>query len=167
VQDTPGQTSLDQTKVQNFMQRRKAEQSMPLALAAGVVAALVGAAIWAIVTDMTGYQIGWMAVGVGFLVGYAVRFLGKGIERPYQYVGAICALLGCLLGNYFAMAGFASQQLHVDFFTVISRIPLDKALTLMQDSFQPMDLLFYAIAVYEGYRFSLKRITPEELTALQ
>ena len=163
----PGQTSLDQTKVQNFMQRLRAEQSMPLALAAGVASALVGAAIWAIVTDTTGYQIGWMAVGVGFLVGYAVRFLGKGIERPYQYVGAVCALLGCVLGNYFAMAGFAAQQLHADFFTVLLRIPLDKALSVMQASFQPMDLLFYAIAVYEGYRFSLKRITPAELTALQ
>jgi hypothetical protein len=167
VQDAPGQTSLDQTKVKSFMQRRKAEQSMPLALAGGVVSALVGATIWAIVTDMTGYQIGWMAVGVGFLVGYTVRFLGKGIERPYQYVGAICALLGCVLGNYFAMAGFLAQHLHADFFSVLSRIPLDKAATLMQDSFQPMDVLFYAIAVYEGYRFSLKRITPEELSALQ
>jgi hypothetical protein len=154
-------------KVQNFMQRRKAEQSMPLALAAGVVAALVGAAIWAIVTDVTGYQIGWMAVAVGFIVGYSVRYLGKGVERPYQYVGAMCALLGCVLGNYFAMAGYAAQQLHADIFTVISRIPLDKALSVMQESFQPMDLLFYAIAVYEGYRFSLKRITPAELAALQ
>ncbi|HEY7982022.1 MAG TPA: hypothetical protein VID19_11105 [Candidatus Eremiobacteraceae bacterium] len=168
MQDAPGQTSLDQTKVQNFMLRRKDEQSMPLALAAGVVAALVGAAIWAIVTDMTGgIQIGYMAIGVGFLVGYAVRFLGKGIERPYQYVGATCALLGCLLGNYFAMVGFAAQQLHADFFTVISHIPLDKALSVMQESFSPIDLLFYAIAVYAGYRFSLKRITPEELTALR
>ncbi len=141
---------------------------MPLALAAGVVSALVGASIWALVTDMSkGFQIGYMAIGVGFLVGYSVRFLGKGIERPYQYVGAVCALLGCVLGNYFAMAGFLAQQLHVDFFTVISRIPLDKAVGLMQDTFSPIDLLFYAIAVYEGYRFSLKRITPEELTALQ
>jgi hypothetical protein len=168
VQDAPGQTSLDQTKVQNLMQRLKAEQSMPLALAAGVVAALVGATIWAIVTVMSGgIQIGYMAVGVGFLVGYSVRFLGKGIERPFQYVGAICALLGCLLGNYFAMAGFAAQQMHADFFTVISHIPLDKALAVMQDTFQPIDLLFYAIAVYAGFRFSLKRITPAELAALQ
>jgi hypothetical protein len=167
VQDAPGQTSLDQTKVQNFMLRRKAEQSMPLALAAGVVAALVGAVIWAIVTDMTGYQIGVMAVGVGFLVGYAVRVLGKGIERPFQYVGAACALLGSVLGNYFATAGIAAQQVHVDIFTLITRIPLDKAAMLMQESFQPMDLLFYAIAVYAGYRYSLKRFTPADLAALQ
>lgn len=165
--DEPVHTELDQTKVQSFMQRRKAEQSMPLALAAGVVAALAGAVIWAVVTDMTGYQIGWMAVGVGFLVGFGVQYLGKGIERPFQYVGAACALLGCVLGNYFAMVGLAAQDVHVDVFTMISRIPLDKAGMVMQASFQPMDLLFYAIAVYEGFRFSLKRITPAELATLQ
>jgi hypothetical protein len=165
-QAPPGQVGLDQMKVQSFMQRRKAEQSMPLALAAGVIAAIVGAVIWAVVTDMTGYQIGWMAVGVGFLVGYAVQYLGKGIERPFQYVGAICALLGCILGNYFAVAGSVAQDMHVDILTVISRIPLDKAAAVMKSSFQPMDLLFYAIAVYEGYRFSLKRISTAELAAL-
>jgi hypothetical protein len=167
VPDEPVQSELDQSKVQSFMQRRKAEQSMPLALAAGVVAALVGAVIWAVVTDMTGYQIGWMAVGVGFLVGFAVQYLGKGIEPSFQYVGAACALLGCVLGNYFAIAGLAAQDLHVDVFTMISRIPLDKVGALMQVGFQPMDLLFYAIAVYEGYRFSLKRLTPAELATLQ
>jgi len=166
VQDAPGQVALDQTKVKSFMQRRKAEQSMPLALAGGVVSALLGAAIWAIVTDATGYQIGWMAVAVGFLVGFAVRYLGKGIERPFQYVGAVCALLGCVLGNYFAVAGSVAQDMHIDFFTVLSRIPIDKAFDVMRTSFQPMDVLFYAIAVYEGYRFSLKRLTPAELAEL-
>jgi hypothetical protein len=167
VQDAPGQTVLDQSRVDSFMQRRRAEQSMPLALAAGVAAAIVGAVIWAVVTDMTGYQIGWMAVAVGFIVGYAVRFLGKGIERPFQYVGAACALLGCIPGNYFAAAGLVAQDQHLDVFTVIARIPIDKAGMLMQAAFQPMDLLFYAIAVYEGYRFSLKRLTPAEIASLQ
>lgn len=167
MQDAPGQGGLDQAKVKSLMQRRKAEQSMPLALVGGVIAALVGAAIWAVVTDATGFQIGWMAVGVGFLVGFAVQYLGKGIERPYQYVGAICALLGCVLGNYFAIAGTVAQDMHLDFFTLISRIPIDKAFDAMRAAFQPMDALFYAIAVYEGYRFSLKRLTAAELASLQ
>jgi hypothetical protein len=82
-------------------------------------------------------------------------------------VGAACALLGCVLGNYLAVAGLAAQDMHLDVFTVISRIPLNQVGSLMQASFQPIDLLFYAIAVYEGYRFSLRRVTPAELAALQ
>lgn len=164
--DEPVHTELDQSKVNSLLQRRKAEQNMPLALAAGIVAALVGAVIWAVVTDMTGYQVGWMAVGVGFLVGYAVQFAGKGIEPPFQYVGAVCALLGCILGNYFAVIGNAAHDANADILSTILGIPLDKAIAVMQTAFQPMDLLFYAIAVYEGYRFSLKRLTPAELAEL-
>jgi hypothetical protein len=34
---------------------------------------------------------------------------------------------------------------------------------LMSISFSPMDLLFYGIAVYEGYKFSFRRMTGEEM----
>ncbi len=163
----PGQFGLDQTKVQRYLQRRRAEQSIPLAILAGVVAALVGAVLWGVVSVATGYQIGWMAVGVGFLVGYAVQFLGKGMDPPFRYVGAVCSLGGCVLGNFFAVIGYAAQHYNVSPFAVLSHIPLDAAGQLMVQSFQPMDLLFYAIAVYEGYRFSIKRLTQSELSALQ
>jgi hypothetical protein len=163
----PGQIGLDQSKVQNYLRQRRAEQSIPLAVLAGVVAALVGAILWGVVSDATGYQIGWMAVGVGFLVGYSVQFLGKGIDPPFRYIGAICALAGCVLGNFFAVIGDVAQQYHVSPLTVLGRIPFNVAADLMTKTFQPMDLLFYAIAVYEGYRFALKRLTQAELSGLQ
>ena len=163
----PGQVGLDQSKVQNYLRRRRAEQSMPLAILAGVVAALIGAVLWGIVSDVTNYQIGWMAVGVGFLVGYSVQFLGKGIDPPFRYVGAICSLAGCVFGNFFAVVGAIAQQDHVSALTVLGQIPFNVAVDVMTKTFQPMDLLFYAIAVYEGYRFSLKRLTQAELAGLQ
>ncbi|HLJ83031.1 MAG TPA: hypothetical protein VKT51_02495 [Candidatus Eremiobacteraceae bacterium] len=163
----PGQIGLDQSKVQNYLRQRRAEQSMPLAILAGVVAALIGAVLWGIVSDVTDYQIGWMAVGVGFLVGYSVQFLGKGIDPPFRYVGAICSLAGCVVGNFFAVVGAIAQQNHVSALTVLGQIPLNVAVDVMTKAFQPMDLLFYGIAVYEGYRFSLKRLTQAELAGLQ
>ena len=164
----PGQIGLDQAKVQDYLRRRRAEQSMPLAILAGVVAALVGAVLWGIISvTANGFQIGWMAVGVGFLVGFAVQYLGKGMDPPYRYVGAVCALAGCVLGNFFTVVGFVAQQYHVSPLMVLSRIPLGDAVGLMKATFQPIDLLFYAIAVYEGYRFSLRRLTPGELASLQ
>jgi hypothetical protein len=117
----PGQIGLDQSKVQNFLRQRRADQSLPLAILAGVVAALIGAVLWGFVSDATGYQIGWMAVGVGFLVGYAVQFLGKGIDPPFRYVGAICSLAGCVLGNFFAVVGAVAQQYHVSALSVLVR----------------------------------------------
>lgn len=33
----------------------------------------------------------------------------------------------------------------------------------MQETFSPMDLLFYAIAIYEGYRLSFREFSDKDL----
>jgi hypothetical protein len=132
------------------------KQNLPLAIACGLVAAIVGAVIWATVTVTTEYQIGWMAIGVGFLVGFAVR-LGKGTTALFGGVGAILSLFGCLLGNFFALIGFVAKNQHTDVFSTLSSIDYAKVPDIMGSTFSAMDLVFYGIAVYEGYRFSLHR----------
>ena len=91
-------------------QAAPAASNLPLGALAGLGAAIAGAAIWAAITAATEYQIGWMAIGVGFLVGFAVRVVGKGSEASFGVVGAVLALLGCLLGNLLTLAWFAAQQ---------------------------------------------------------
>jgi hypothetical protein len=129
----------------------------------GMVAALIGAGAWATVTVLTNFQIGWMAVGVGFLVGYAVRVFGKGLSNVYGFVGATLALTGCLAGNLFSVCAVISKQEAIPFFDLISRLNPLIIIDLMKATFSPIDLLFYGIAVYEGYRFSFRQITQDEL----
>lgn len=124
---------------------------------AAAVAALIGASLWAAVTVATEYQIGWMAVGVGVLVGFAVRYAGKGTTQPFAITGAGFALLGCVLGNLLSTVGFISIQESLPFFEMLARVDLAIAVELIQATFSPMDLLFYAIAVYEGYKFAIVR----------
>ena len=40
----------------------------------GTLAAAIGCALWMIVTELTGYEIGLIAIAVGYLVGMAVQF---------------------------------------------------------------------------------------------
>jgi hypothetical protein len=119
-----------------------------------------------VVTDATGYQIGWMAVGIGFIVGIAVRTVGKGIDKTFGVLGAALALFGCLAGNLLAVVGIVAQQQGEAFTTVLGRLDVSLVVRLMEVTFSPMDLLFYGIAVYEGYKLSFRRITSEEITAL-
>ncbi|MFM8913911.1 MAG: hypothetical protein ACKOE6_13510, partial [Flammeovirgaceae bacterium] len=102
-----------------------------------------------------------MAVGVGFLVGYCVRFLGKGIEKVFGIVGGALALVGCLLGNFFSMVGFAAKSESMGVLNILTSIDYSLVPTIMMEAFSPMDLLFYGIAVYEGYKFSIRQITQE------
>ncbi|MHC5010658.1 MAG: hypothetical protein ACYTG6_06850 [Planctomycetota bacterium] len=124
---------------------------------AGAVAALSGAILWATITVLTGWQIGWMAIGIGALVGVAVRAGGNGQDPAYGFMGAALALVGCMLGNLLAVCGIVADMFEVSFFTVFTEIGLAAPVEILTETFEPMDLLFYGLAVYSGYQLSFHK----------
>lgn len=130
------------------------EQNLNFAIITGVLTSIIGGLIWALITVSTGYQIGYMAVGIGALVGFGIRYAGRGIDPVYSYLGAGFALFGCLLGNFLSVVGFVSEELSITWMGVLNAVEFSLLLDFMVDSFSPIDLLFYGIAVYEGYRFA-------------
>ena len=125
------------------------------AVAAALGASLIGAVLWAVITVATKYQIGFMAIGVGFLVGWAVHRTGRSGAPVLGYVGAAFALFGCLLGNLLTIAGMVSAETATPLSQALAGLLLQPATAVdaMKESFDAMDLVFYAIAVYEGYKF--------------
>ena len=157
--------SFDAAHVEHAIEQFRGEQNIAMGVAAGAVAAILGAAAWAVVTVLTKYQIGWMAVGVGFLVGIAVRTFGKGLDRIFGIIGAVLALLGCALGNLLAVCGMIAAEQELAFGDVVSQLNLERINELMVATFSPMDLLFYGIAVYEGYKLSFRQLTQQDIAA--
>lgn len=157
------QPILNPEQIQAYEAKIRSEQNLPMAIVAGLVAALVCSAVWAMVTIKAEAQIGWMAVGVGFAVGYAVRFMGKGIDTTFGVIGAAFALLGCMLGNIFSVYGFVSVDFDVAFMDALASIPLADVIDALVQDLSPYDFLFYGIALYEGYKFSFRQITQEEV----
>ena len=124
-----------------------------MGLIGGVIAMLVGAIVWGAITYFTEYQIGWMAIGVGFLVGVAIRFFGKGKTMIFGISGAVLALLGCLLGNLMFYSGVIAREegasfLEVFFFFLITPAAAMEVFTI---AFDFRDVFFYAIAAYVGF----------------
>lgn len=158
--------TVDSLKLRQFRETIKSNQNLPMGIVGGGLAALIGSLAWGGITFATGYQIGWMAVGVGFLVGFAVRLTGKGIDQIFGIVGAILALIGCMLGNVFATCIAVSNQEAMPLMEVIGLLNFRVMADILTASFHPMDLLFYGLAVYEGYKFSFRRLTREELAKL-
>lgn len=129
--------------------------SIPMAVVGGLVTSILGAAVWAGITLATGYQIGWIAVGVGFLVGVGVRMLGQGETVTFGAIGAGFALFGCVLGNLFSGIGFIAGEEEISFFTALSNFDYTASFALLGAMFSAIDLLFYGIAGYEGFKFSI------------
>lgn len=155
--------SLNQRKLDRFMEKLRQEQNLPMGVIAGLIAALVGALLWAAITIATEYQIGYMAVAIGFLVGFTMRFAGKGIDQIFGVIGAVLALLGCLLGNFFTIIGLVANTENLGYLETLSMLDFAMIPDIMMESFSPIDLLFYGIAIYEGYKLAFRPITDEEL----
>ncbi len=83
-----------------------AKGSAGTAIGAGVAAAVVGAVVWALIARLTGYEVGFFAIGVGALVGFAVgKFAPGSPSGPFPIVAGAIALVAVVLGN---VAGFAA-----------------------------------------------------------
>lgn len=124
-----------------------------MGLVGGFLAMLVSAIVWGAITYFTEYQIGWIAIGVGFLVGIAIRFFGRGKTIIFGISGAVLALIGCLLGNLMVYAGVIAREEGTSFLNTFFLLLLNPvaALEVFILAFGFMDLVFYELAAYTGF----------------
>lgn len=146
------------------LEKYRTEQNLPVAIGVGVFVGLIGAALWAAITVATGYQIGYMAIAIGAGVGISMRMFGKGIDQIFGISGGIIAILSCLLGNFFSIVGSVANFEGLGYFETFNLIDSSQIIPLMTETFSGMDLFFYAIAGYEGYKFAFRNFTEKELS---
>ena len=141
-------------------------QDLSYSIIGGFFVSMICAVIWAAITVSMEYQIAYMAIGVGLVVGLAVRYLGAGIDPIFGFIGALYALLGCLLGNLFSQIGFFAEAQGMDYFSVMMLLNAESIIDIYLDTFGPMDLIFYGIAIFEGYKFAFRHI-PSNVNELE
>ena len=134
----------------------RANQNFALAVPAGLVAALAGAILWAGVVYFTHVKLGLIVVAVGVLVGYAIRAAGNGVDQKFGILGGACAALGWALGTALTDVAFLAQGAGRSALDVVQALSASQISALMARAADPMDLVFLAIAVWEGYKFSFK-----------
>ena len=153
---------VSEQEAQMALDALRSEQKLIPATLAGIVAAMIGGGIWATVTIVTEYQIGWLAIGIGFLVGFTVRIVGKGIDQTFGAVSAVLSLFGCMVGNVLTVAYFVAVNEGMAFMDVVSQLDFALTYELLVSTFQIMDVLFYGLAAYFGYRYAFREITQDD-----
>ena len=147
-------------------ERLRMDQNLFMALMAGLGAGLVGAILWGGITVITSFQIGYMAVAIGAGVGFAMRYAGKGIDMIFGIAGGVIAIASCALGNFLSTMGFVANAEGLGYIETLFMFDYAYLFPLMAETFSFMDILFYGIAGYEGYRFAFRTLTESELSAL-
>ena len=133
------------------------DSNFGLAIVAGLGAAAVGAIIWGMVVYLTQTELGIVAIALGALVGIAVRKAGRSSDTTFGIVGACCAALGWFFGMIFCDLAVLAQQTGQQLPVVMARLGVVGSVSLVFQATQAMDLLFLAIAVWEGYKFAIRK----------
>lgn len=94
-------TVYDEIKIAIEKEQFTSESIIP-ALVGGLIAAVVGGVVWGGIVNISGYEIGYMAWGIGLLCGLSVSFFTKGKKgNPLQIIAVLSSILGILIGKYF------------------------------------------------------------------
>lgn len=134
------------------------------ALFLGALAAIIAGIAWFAITVLTGYQIGYGAIGVGFLIGYAIIF-GSGKKRgaTLQMMSVALTLVTLFIAQYFISLYYIRKYLLENkaqfpdydgqwFF--VSPFSLEILSTMIS----PIGLLIWAVGIYFAYSLPKNRI---------
>jgi hypothetical protein len=114
-----------------------------------------GALLWFGITILSGWQIGLVAVGVGYLVGLGT-VIGSGNKTGIrlQLLSATVSLITIIMGEYFIANHYVHQALNELGITNISYFinpvwVFESLFEVLKED--PITLLFWGIAVYVGF----------------
>ena len=136
---------------------KASEKDIPMALLGGLVGSIIGASLWALVALISGYQVGFVAIGVGFFAGHGVAMaVSKRKAFFLQIISAIFATFGILLGmmvtsvcevvKYYSAKNFNISYFNSDLWLqVLKNLPKD---------FNFFSCLFIVIALFYSWRIS-------------
>ncbi|ASB48079.1 hypothetical protein [Alkalitalea saponilacus] len=147
--------------------RLKSEQNLAFGIYAGIIAGFLGAVVWGAIAAATGFQIGWLALGIGFGVGFGVRTFGNGIEPVFGAVGAIISLFSVFLGKFFALMAIIAKMQDVNVLDLIFGFDYRLLPQLMSATFSFMDILFYGLALYAGFKYSIRTFNDKDIEKIR
>ncbi|MBT2507127.1 hypothetical protein J7I98_14765 [Streptomyces sp. ISL-98] len=131
-----------------------ARDNVVLGIVAAFAAAVVTAGIYGAIIGATEYQIGFAAVGVGYLIGFAAGKVG-GSNPALPVIGAILSLgavyLGQLLGFAIALSDVLPVTVTEMFFQEFSVLT-----TGWKEEAGPMTFLFLAIGAFAAFSAAKK-----------
>jgi hypothetical protein len=131
--------------------------NMVMAAILGILAAIIAGVAWFLLSVLTGYQIGYVAIGVGFIIGHAVIWgAGKKRGASLQILSAAITIVTLLISQYVIVLYYIHKYLlehRADYpgyngqWIFVSPFNPD----VLKGMFSPMGILIWAIGIYFAY----------------
>ncbi|TQJ46352.1 MULTISPECIES: hypothetical protein [Streptomyces] len=123
--------------------------NLALGLVVAVVVALVTAGVYGAIVGATEYEIGYAAVGVGFLIGFAAGKIG-GTNPVLPVVSAVLSLGAVYLGQLIGIAMIGADELDVSATSLFTE-HFDLLTEGWSETADAMTFLFLAIGAFAAF----------------
>lgn len=142
--------------------------NLALPILGALVAAILGAILWTVIGVSTNHEVGYVALGVGALTGFAVKRLANGrTTRAHQIIAVIFSIIGVLLGKYFLFA----YAINDGFDGMFDSFVFEMFQQMSGDIFDALDILFLALAVVPAWRIAAPKaaqpVQPQQSTPVE
>jgi len=143
---------------EKYSQLMKLKQNLVLGIAGGLGAMIVGIGFWTGAMLLTSNKLDFMALGVGLLIGYSIRTIGKGVEPSFGVIGAVLGFLSSIVGNILTACIIFAHGKNISLISVILQLNPNTALYFLKAVVGPFDVIFCIGAVLLGYYFAFKHL---------
>jgi hypothetical protein len=131
------------------------------AIGLGILAMILGAALWAVITVVTEHEFSLVAIGIGALVGLTM-FSARPTSTGIAAVAALLTVIGCALGEFLAIPAYVAHKEGTGFGKLIN-LEL-KQPKLYFDSLDGRTYLFWAIGAAAAFSMVFRRIQAARVT---
>jgi len=149
-----GKSTVDIAAPDSTVQTEPEDKNLVRAIIFGLVAAVVSSVVWYGAVVITGYQLGILAIGVGWLIASAVVMGAGGKRGPaYQFISVILIVIAMGLSEYLVVRHFLNQELvkrGIEELPLLVSFQSILELIWMSVKESPLTLIFWGIAIYEG-----------------
>lgn len=88
-------------------------QSVRGAVTASLIAIIVFCVLWVMASSLFARVFPWLTVVLGYMIGYAVRYAGRGVDWYFPVIAAGMALVGALIANVAVAASVTADELGI------------------------------------------------------
>ncbi len=141
----------------------KSGQNMPAAIMVGALAAALGLGAWLVLTWQTGAIFSPMALVIGYLVGYSVRWAGQGSSPGFGIVAAFLTAAASLAALALSVAILVAQQEEIPFGEALEGLEPGLLFEMLSQVVSPLTIVIVLFALYESYRVAISVRRPVEL----
>lgn len=147
--------------------RLVADQSLPGAIIAGLVAIIVFCFLWVTLTALLDRVLPWLTVLLGAMVGFAVQRAGRGVGWRHPLLAAALTIVGALIANVVLAAATTADIFDTATLDIIRAVTSMTWPVFFDEVMTAADAFYAIFAAALAAFFANRRLTRSQYFALR